>query len=232
MKKHSFLAGMLTMALIVGLGMSALAATGTVSFNASALKLNGQQISAAGENYTLANGQSVPASITYTDEKGGGTTYLPVRRISELMGIEVGWDGAVTLTGDVKTPEPTTPPTNYSDWSKEDEAAYQEFKGLWEVELKLSKEYMGRDCDFYLAYLKSPYTIDNVKKYYASTRLKETERFLTRMMSELMSKNDVILLLSSTNREIPEDPRDTGNDVGDYLLLVNGSTGFSHWISN
>ena len=138
MKKHSFLAGMFTAALIGSLGFTALAATGTVSFNASALKMNGQQISAAGENYTLANGQSVPASITYTDEKGGGTTYLPVRRVSELMGIEVGWDGAVTITGDVKTAtsEPTTPPTDYSDWSKEDEAAYQEFKGLWDIKFK------------------------------------------------------------------------------------------------
>lgn len=144
MKKRisPFIAGMLTTAILGFLGITALAATGAVTFNVSNLSLNGTQISAKGENYTLANGQSVPASITYTDEKGGGTTYLPVRRIAELMGVETGWDGAtgsVTVKGEVKAPaEPTTPPdttasTDYSDWSKEDEAAYQEFKGMCSV---------------------------------------------------------------------------------------------------
>lgn len=137
MKKLSFAAGVLTMALIGGLGFSALAATGQVSFNISALSLNGTQVSAKGENYTLANGQSVPASITYTDEKGGGTTYLPVRRISELLDVETGWDGAagaVTVKGEVKAPStPETPKTDYSTWTAEEEKAYQEFRGLWTV---------------------------------------------------------------------------------------------------
>lgn len=136
----TFLAGILTAAVIGGLGVGALAASGAVSFNASALQLNGRQISAKGENYTLASGQQVPASITYTDETGGGTTYLPVRRIAELLGIEIGWDnatGSVTVTGDVKptaTPDPdTTPSTDYSDWTAEEEAAYQEFKEIIEL---------------------------------------------------------------------------------------------------
>ena len=136
----TFLAGMLTAAVIGGLGVGALAASGAVTFNASNLVFNGQQISAKGEGYTLDNGCQAPTSITYTDEAGGGTTYLPVRRIAELLGIEIGWDnatGSVTVTGDVKptaTPDPdtTTPSTDYSDWSAEEEAAYQEFKGMWE----------------------------------------------------------------------------------------------------
>lgn len=104
----TFVAGMLTAAVIGGLGVGALAASGAVTFNASALQFNGRQISAKGENYTLDNGQQVPASITYTDETGGGTTYLPVRRIAELLGIEIGWDiatGSVTVAGDVATHE-------------------------------------------------------------------------------------------------------------------------------
>ena len=90
----TFLAGMLTAAVIGGLGVGALAASGAVTFNASNLVFNGQQISAKGEGYTLDNGCQAPASITYTDEKGGGTNYLPVRRISELLDVETGWDGA------------------------------------------------------------------------------------------------------------------------------------------
>ena len=137
----TFLAGMLTAAVIGGLGVGALAASGAVTFNASNLVFNGQQISAKGENYILASGQQVPASITYTDETGGGTTYLPVRRIADLLGIDIGWDsaaGAVTVQGEAKTPANTdnTASVDYSDWSAEEEAAYQEFKGMWEIEFK------------------------------------------------------------------------------------------------
>lgn len=127
----TFVAGMLTAAVIGALGVGALAASGAVTFNASNLQLNGQQISAKGENYTLANGQQVPASITYTDETGGGTTYLPVRRISELLGVETGWDGATGSVTVGKAPDTAAMPADYSDWTAEEEAAYQEFKGLW-----------------------------------------------------------------------------------------------------
>ena len=134
----TFLAGMLTAAVIGGLGVGALAASGAVTFNASNLVFNGQQISAKGENYILASGQQVPASITYTDETGGGTTYLPVRRIADLLGIDIGWDsaaGAVTVQGEAKTPANTdnTASVDYSDWSAEEEAAYQEIIGMWDV---------------------------------------------------------------------------------------------------
>ena len=128
----TFLAGMFTAAVIGGLGVGALAASGAVTFNASNLMFNGQQISAKGEGYTLVNGCQAPASITYTDEKGGGTTYLPVRRISELLDVETGWDGATGSVTVGKTADTTAVPADYSDWSEEEEAAYQEFKGMWE----------------------------------------------------------------------------------------------------
>lgn len=127
----TFLAGMLTAAVIGGLGVGALAASGAVTFNASNLMFNGQQISAKGEGYTLDNGCQAPASITYTDEKGGGTTYLPVRRISELLDVETGWDGATGSVTVGKAADTTAVPADYSDWSEEEEAAYQEFKGMW-----------------------------------------------------------------------------------------------------
>lgn len=133
MKK--FLSGALCATLVFSLALSALAISGNVSFNLSAIKFDGQVISEAGDGYTLSNGCVAPASITYTDEQGGGTTYLPVRRIGELAGVTIDWDGAVV----VKTPEfveqekreaEKTAKTDYSDWSAEDEAAYQEFKGM------------------------------------------------------------------------------------------------------
>ena len=136
----AFLSGVLTAAVAGTIVGSALAVSGAVSFNKSPIQFNGLVISAAGEGYALPNGCVAPASITYTDEQGGGTTYLPVRRVSELMGVEIGWDpatGAVTVTGDTKPvdPEPdtTAKADDYADWTAEDEAAYQEFKGLWEI---------------------------------------------------------------------------------------------------
>ncbi|MTQ98856.1 hypothetical protein GMD88_18880 [Pseudoflavonifractor sp. BIOML-A6] len=129
----TFLAGMLTAAVIGGLGVGALAASGAVTFNASNLMFNGQQISAKGEGYTLDNGCQAPASITYTDEKGGGTTYLPVRRISELLDVETGWDGATGSVTVGKAADTTAIPADYSDWSAEEEAAYQEIIGMWDV---------------------------------------------------------------------------------------------------
>ena len=131
---QTFVAGMLTAAVIGGLGVGALAASGAVTFNASNLMFNGQQISAKGEGYTLDNGCQAPASITYTDEKGGGTTYLPVRRISELLDVETGWDGTTGSVTIGKAADTTAVPADYSDWSEEEEAAYQEFKGMWEIE--------------------------------------------------------------------------------------------------
>lgn len=151
----TFAAGMLTAAVIGGLGVGALAASGAVTFNASALQLNGQQISAKGENYILPSGQQVPASITYTDETGGGTTYLPVRRISELLGIEIGWDsttGSVTVGEDATTPDTNFASIDYSKWSAEEEAAYQEFKGMWTLGNR-SLTYNNEGISF-LQYLK------------------------------------------------------------------------------
>lgn len=154
MKKY--FSGLITGILAVGLLTTALAASGNVSFNLSAIKFNGEVISEAGEGYTLSNGCVAPASITYTDEKGGGTTYLPVRRIGELAGVTIGWDGAVVVESakqdpDVKPEQPATPDVtpapdttakaDYSDWSAEDEAAYQEFKGMWKYDPNIRDGY-------------------------------------------------------------------------------------------
>ena len=57
-------------------------------FNSVRVSLYGQDIAQWGENYTLANGENVPYSILYK-----GTTYLPLRKIGELTGKKVGWNG-------------------------------------------------------------------------------------------------------------------------------------------
>ena len=97
-----FLAGVLAAALALGIGFSALAANGTVEFNTVGLLVNGQTYARPGEDLVLDGGAAVPATILYTDDRGGGTTYLPARTVAELFGVEIGWDaasGSVTIGG-------------------------------------------------------------------------------------------------------------------------------------
>ena len=73
---------------------TALAAAGKVSYNFVNVSMDGTQKITAGQDITAANGQKVPGSILYTDEAGGKTNYLPIRTISELLGVEIGYDSA------------------------------------------------------------------------------------------------------------------------------------------
>ena len=59
-----------------------------VVLNSVNLKLDGQKVSTIGEGYTLSNGDVVPFTILYK-----GTTYLPVKKISDILGKEIGWNG-------------------------------------------------------------------------------------------------------------------------------------------
>lgn len=73
---------------------TALAASGKVSYNFSNIALNGETKITAGQDITAANGQKVPGSILFTDAAGGKTNYLPIRAVSELLGVEIGYDSA------------------------------------------------------------------------------------------------------------------------------------------
>ena len=96
MKKRiaSFSGGFLAALTLSACLTTALAASGTVSYNFANVALDGTQKITAGQDITAANGQKVPGSILYTDEAGGKTNYLPIRTISELLGTEIGYDSA------------------------------------------------------------------------------------------------------------------------------------------
>ena len=130
----TFLSGMFTMLLLGALTLSALAVSGrmTIEVDPINVQVNGQVFVP-----TDANGKEVPV-FAYN-----GTTYAPLRALAEAYGLEVGYDATSNMATvgktEVKTtatPEPTPAPDttaklDYSDWSTEDEAAYQEFKGMW-----------------------------------------------------------------------------------------------------
>ena len=96
MKKRisSFTSGFFAALALAACLTTALAASGKVSYNFANVALDGQQRITAGQDITAANGQKVPGSILYTDEAGGKTNYLPIRTISELLGVEIGYDSA------------------------------------------------------------------------------------------------------------------------------------------
>ena len=104
MKKNnfkSFVCGFLAASIVFTLGAVAFAAAST-AFSVVNINLNGKRVGSKGQTYRLVNGANAPYSMSYIDEKGGGTTYLPVRLISELLGIEIGYDNKTNtvLIGD------------------------------------------------------------------------------------------------------------------------------------
>lgn len=91
---RSYAAGIASSALLLGLVTPALAdVAGRMTQNQVNIIANGATISSAGQNYTLESGNEVPSSITFTDSSGRGTVYLPIRRVSQILGVEIGWDG-------------------------------------------------------------------------------------------------------------------------------------------
>ena len=94
MKKYgSFVAGMVAMLMVVSSVGSVSAASSRVEYNKAGISLFGEDKVLTGESFKAPNGQEVPSVITYVDVTGGTTNYLSIRQISELLGIEVHWDG-------------------------------------------------------------------------------------------------------------------------------------------
>ena len=119
MKKRipSFWAGVLTAVLVLTMTTTALAASGQVSFNFANIALNGETKITAGSTITAANGQQVPGSILYTDAAGGKTNYLPIRAVSDLLGVEIGYDSATKTV--YLGQQPTAQTAQGSRWQRE-----------------------------------------------------------------------------------------------------------------
>ena len=87
MKKEkitSFLSGVVSCTLVLGLATTALAATGNMSFGRVNVRLNSEEVFAQGEELRTDAGQAIPSSITYTDETGGDTTYVPLKAVGSV----------------------------------------------------------------------------------------------------------------------------------------------------
>ncbi|MGE4353583.1 MAG: immunoglobulin-like domain-containing protein [Oscillospiraceae bacterium] len=94
MKKHilSFFAGVIGTVLTLTLCVTALATNGSLDIGSAGIVFGGSPVVVSGESITAENGAEVPAVVTYTDEKGGMTNYLPIRKTAELFGTDIAWD--------------------------------------------------------------------------------------------------------------------------------------------
>ena len=97
--------------------LSAFADSIQVTLNSVNISLDGKQVSAKGQSYILDNGVAIPYSLNYN-----GTVYLPIRKVSELVGKNIAYDGSSstisiseksnTTNTDTKTPEPVNDSNN------------------------------------------------------------------------------------------------------------------------
>ena len=99
MKKQfeGLLAGLMVMFILMGalpVTAQSIMKTIQVAINEVNVSVNGITAGVTGENYILDNGTQVPNSILYN-----GTTYLPIRKVAEMLGKEVTWNGITRTVG-------------------------------------------------------------------------------------------------------------------------------------
>lgn len=78
--------------------------------NSINIAVNGEQVAKSGESYTLSNGTKVPYSISYA-----GTTYLPMRKVAELLNKDVTYANGTANISDKSGAELLPPISVWSD---------------------------------------------------------------------------------------------------------------------
>lgn len=178
---HSFFAGMITTVLIAALALSVMAITGKTTIDVYPI-----DIMVNGEVFQPTNAQGKPVDVfTYK-----GTTYAPLRALAKAYGLEVGYDAEKKLAT-VSEPQPTPTPdttakTDYSDWSAEDEAAYQEFKSFWRIETEDSKN--GKFVNLHGYEVGNPNLEKELDEFLSQRTVDKIEEFCLRFDEELYSK--------------------------------------------
>lgn len=179
MKKQlpAFLTGFLAAVLVLSLSLSAFAAiTGKTTIEVGPIS-----IMVKGEIFqpTDVNGNPVDVFVYK------GTTYAPLRALAEAYGLEVSYDGEAKMAV-VEEPEEAVEPSaqpvipgDYSDWSEEEEAAYQEFKGMWRVTTGSNDDIINGEMSITL----NPN--DNLTEFLKSKSVSTIEKYCLRLDDEL-----------------------------------------------
>ena len=122
--KRNTVKGIVAGALAGALAVSAVPAIASginAVLNSVNISINGVKVASDNENYVLQNGTEVPYSILYE-----GTTYLPIRKISELLDSGIDWDND-TRTVLIETSNSG----RYDDWGGVPD--FGEFYGIEEL---------------------------------------------------------------------------------------------------
>ena len=163
-KLTSFLAGMLTVVLLMALTVSALAADGSLS-----LTVNPIRVLVNGEVFQPKDAQGNDVLVfTYN-----GTTYAPLRALAEAYGLEVGYD-STNKTATVNAPGTASTPAPAVD-----------FASQWKVAEKPVSDY-GSEKIFTAVYSGSM-SISRFKSWWKSMNTADIEAWAEQMALDAQS---------------------------------------------
>lgn len=90
---RAFLGGMASALVIVVLTTTAMAASGQLKFNTANICFDHVCVFPKDKYLKTETGGTIPSSILYTDEQGAGTTYVPIRVLTQALHMPTFWDG-------------------------------------------------------------------------------------------------------------------------------------------
>ena len=171
MKKNvlSFLTGMISMLLLVGLPVTALAASGAIRIEVSPIS-----VLVDGEVFQPKDAKDNDVMVfTYN-----GTTYAPLRALAEAYGLEVGYDGERNIATVSKQLAQTQAPIA--------DTGYAGFEKQWTVKEKPVTNY-GDEKIFTVTY-SGDLSRSEFKAWWKSYDLSTIKEYAERMMAEVQSE--------------------------------------------
>ena len=170
-KLLSFLSGMVVMLMLVGLPVTALAASGALTIEVNPIKVlvNGEVFQPKD-----VNGNDVMV-FTYN-----GTTYAPLRALAEAYGLDVGYDAKnnIATVTSPSAPATATAPAAAS-------GSYADFERAWTVTEKPVTRY-GDEKIFTVKYAGS-LSMSEFKSWWKSFGKETVKEYAERMMAETQS---------------------------------------------
>ena len=171
MKKNvlSFVTGMIAMLLLVGLPVTALAASGAIRIEVSPIS-----VLVDGEVFQPKDVKGNDVMVfTYN-----GTTYAPLRALAEAYGLEVGYDGERHIVTVSKQPTQTQAPIV--------DSGYADFERQWTVKEKPVTNY-GDEKIFTVTY-SGDMSRSGFKEWWKSYDLSTIKEYAERMIAEVQSE--------------------------------------------
>ena len=171
MKKNmlSFVSGMIAMLLLVGLPVTALAASGAIRIEVSPIS-----VLVDGEVFQPKDAKGNDVMVfTYN-----GTTYAPLRALAEAYGLEVGYDRERHVATVSKQPAQTQDPIA--------DTGYAGFERQWTVKEKPVTNY-GDEKIFTVTYV-GDLSRSEFKAWWKSYDLSTIKEYAERMIAEVQSE--------------------------------------------